>query len=66
MAFVIVRQRTANTKWLVAPVPPRWGERNRAMRFDTRGDARRVAVALKLSGDRAIDMAPPPQISAVP
>jgi hypothetical protein len=41
--------------WLVSIVPQRWGEMDRAMRFASRGDARRAAVQIKLSGDWAIE-----------
>jgi hypothetical protein len=66
MAFVITRQRTATVRWLVSAMPEQWGERKHAMRFDLRGDARRAAVSIKLSGDWAIEMAPPPWIDPEP
>jgi hypothetical protein len=43
--------------WLLSIVPQRWGDRDQAMRFATRGDARRAAVVLKLSGDWSIEPA---------
>lgn len=49
--FVIVRRRGGVAMWLVSIVPQRWGERDHAMRFATRGEARRAATVLKLSGD---------------
>lgn len=55
--FLIVQRRGAITMWLVSIIPQRWGDRDQAMRFETRGDARRAAVAIKLSGDWAIEVA---------
>ena len=55
--FVIVRRRGAITMWLVSVLPQRWGERDQAMRFHTRGDARRAVVEIKLSGDWTIEAA---------
>jgi hypothetical protein len=49
--FMIIRRRGESTMWLLSVVPQRWGERDQAVRFMTRGDARRAAVAIKLSGD---------------
>jgi hypothetical protein len=49
--------------WLLSAVPLRWGDRERAIRFETRGAARRAAVAIKLSGDWAIEMAPAPIVA---
>jgi hypothetical protein len=57
--FVIVRRRGSVTMWLTSIVPQRWGEKDRAMRFPSRGDARRAATALKLSGDWSIETAGP-------
>lgn len=53
--FVIVRRRGAITMWLVSLLPQRWGERDHAMRFQTRGEARRAAASIKLSGDWSIE-----------
>lgn len=58
--FVIVRRRGGVTMWLVSIVPQRWGERDHAMRFAARGEARRAATVLKLSGDWAIEVAAEP------
>ena len=58
--FVIVRRRSSVTMWLLSIVPQRWGEKNEAMRFSSRGEARRAAVALKLSGDWSIEASGPP------
>jgi len=55
--YVIVRRRGAVTMWLKSEVPQRWGERDQAMQFASRGDARRAAVQIKLSGDWAIEVA---------
>jgi hypothetical protein len=48
--YVIVRRRGAITMWLVSQLPQRWGERDQAVQFRSLGDARRAAVAVKLSG----------------
>jgi hypothetical protein len=53
--FMIVRRHGESRMWLLSVVPQRWGERDQAMRFMTRGDARRAAVAIKLSGDWSIE-----------
>jgi hypothetical protein len=64
MSFVIVRQRSANTMWLVDATPLQWGKRERAMQFNTRRDARRAADAIKVSGDWSIEPAFPPPLTA--
>jgi hypothetical protein len=68
MAFVIVRREGANRTqmWLVAAVPDQWGKRELAMRFETRGGARRAADASKLSGDWSIEPALPPPLRTAP
>jgi hypothetical protein len=53
--FVVVRRRGSVTMWLLSIVPQRWGDKDQAMRFSSRGEARRAAVVLKLSGDWSID-----------
>ena len=57
--FVIALRQGRETTWLASTNPPRWGERDRAVRFDTRRDARRVATVLKVSGDWSIENAGP-------
>jgi hypothetical protein len=52
--FVIIRRRGEITMWLMSLLPQRWSERDRAMRFETRGEARRAAAAIKPAGDCAI------------
>jgi hypothetical protein len=66
MAFVIVRREGVNRAqlWLVAAVPEQWGKREHAMRFETRGEARRASDAIKLSGDWSIEPALPPPLTA--
>jgi hypothetical protein len=54
---VLKRQLGSGTAWLASVEPERWGERDHAMRFDTRQEARRAAVQIKLSGDWSIDAA---------
>jgi hypothetical protein len=53
--YVIKRQSGTVTMWLKTITPRRWGEIETAMRFQTRGEARRAAVAIKLSGDWSVD-----------
>jgi hypothetical protein len=36
--------------WLTAIVPARWGERDSALKFASKGEARRAAVSIKISG----------------
>jgi hypothetical protein len=62
--YVIRQQRGKEAVWLVSPNPEQWGEQDRAMRFDTRGDARRAALAIGVSGDWSISVAgvPPPRL----
>jgi hypothetical protein len=55
--YVIRQQRGKEVVWLVSPNPERWGEQDRAMRFETRGDARRVALAIAVWGDWSINAA---------
>jgi len=54
---VIERDRGAVTMWLASMVPQRWSDKDKAIRFASRGDARRAAVQIKLSGDWAIEPA---------
>jgi hypothetical protein len=62
MAFIIKRQQDNGAIWLVSVTPQSWGERDQAMRFDTRNDAQRAANVMKLSGDWSIDIAPLPLV----
>jgi hypothetical protein len=57
--FVIKRQQGKEASWLISPNPESWGQQDRAMRFETRGDARRVAVAVRVYGDWSITAASP-------
>lgn len=59
--FVIRQQRGTKTVWLISAYPQIWGERDHAMRFYTRGDARRMATATGVSGDWSINPAGPAQ-----
>jgi hypothetical protein len=63
--YVLQRQDAGNSTWLVSVKPQRWdGNRDRAMRFETRQEARRTAVEIKLSGDWCIEaaVAAPPRL----
>jgi hypothetical protein len=53
--YVIKRQRHTATEWLLSRVPEHWGAREHAMLFDTRREAQRAALTIKLSGDWSID-----------
>jgi hypothetical protein len=55
--YVLKRQDGGNSTWLISIEPQLWDERDRAMRFETRQEARRVAVEIKLSGDWSIEAA---------
>lgn len=46
--FVICRKEGAVSVWLTTQFPVRWGLRERAMNFRTKGDARRAASILKV------------------
>jgi len=59
--YVIRQQRGKETTWLISRRPERWGEQDQAMRFETRGDARRVALEIGLSGDWSINAGTPAQ-----
>jgi hypothetical protein len=41
--------------WLTSLTPPRWGERQRAIKFETKGEARRAAASIKLAGGWSIE-----------
>ena len=58
--YVIRLQRGTATLWLTTITPQQWGGIETGMRFHTRGEARRAAVAIKLSGDWSIDPVPQP------
>jgi hypothetical protein len=55
--FVIALQRDNVTMYLLTMVPVRWGERERAMRFQTKGEARRCAATIKIAGAWSIEPA---------
>jgi hypothetical protein len=55
--FVLRQQEAGKSLWLISVEPERWGDRDRAMRFETRQEARRAAVVIKLSGDWSIEAA---------
>jgi hypothetical protein len=57
--YVPQRQNAGKPKWLASVEPERWGERDWAVRFETRQEARRAAVEIKLSGDWSIEAAGP-------
>jgi hypothetical protein len=53
--YVIKRQQRDNAEWLVSVTPESWGERDHAMRFETRRLAHRAAITINLSGDWSVD-----------
>jgi hypothetical protein len=57
LMYVLKQQYGGQSTWLVSVEPQSWGERDRAMRFETRQEARRAAVEIKLSGDWSIEPA---------
>jgi hypothetical protein len=60
--FIIRRQDAKAAVWLTSIRPEQWGERARAIRFDTRWEARRAATSLKISGDWSITVAAQPPV----
>jgi hypothetical protein len=55
--FVIRLQRYKETLWLESIQPERWGGAlDQAIRFTTRNEARRAAIAAGVSGDWSIDV----------
>ena len=62
--FVIALGRDNATTWLSSVEPSRWAERDNAVRFETRGDARRAAAAVEISGDWSIETAGEAPVSA--
>jgi hypothetical protein len=56
--YVISRQQDKTTLWLTSTRPERWDEEiGQAVRFDTRGEARRAAAMIGISGDWSINVA---------
>jgi hypothetical protein len=43
------------TMWLITFIPMRWGERGKAMRFKTKGDAWRLAGTIRAQGAWSIE-----------
>jgi hypothetical protein len=55
--FVIKLQQHSETVWLESTQPERWGGAlDQAIRFTTRNEARRAAIAAGVSGDWSIDV----------
>jgi hypothetical protein len=63
--YVLKRQHDREIKWLVSVEPQHWGDRDHALRFGTRQEARRAAARIRLSGDWSIEVAaaPPPTLN---
>jgi hypothetical protein len=55
VVFVIALKRNIVTMYLLTPVPLRWGDRDRARRFQTKGEARHCAAGLKITGAWTIE-----------
>ena len=55
--FVIVRRSGRVAVWLTSTLPVRWGDKAVAMQFQSRGEARRAAAAMKLHGDWSVELA---------
>jgi len=65
MNFVIKKQQGKGAVWLISTTPQDWGERDQATRFDNINAAQRAAVAIKVSGDWSIEIAPPPLVKSI-
>jgi hypothetical protein len=52
--YVIRLQQENKTLWLESTRPELWGSLDRAIRFMTRNEARRAAMAVGVSGDWVI------------
>jgi transcriptional regulator with XRE-family HTH domain len=61
--YVIRRQLGKDATWLISPNPEQWGKEDRAMRFETRGDARRTASSIGVMGDWSITAASSLQVT---
>jgi len=59
--YVIKRQRNKTALWLASTDPERWDGIDQAVRFDTRGEARRAAETIGVSGDWSINPALEPE-----
>jgi hypothetical protein len=59
--YVLQRQHDGKPGWLASIEPQLWGERDHALRFGSRQEARRAAVEIKLSGDWLIHAAGDPR-----
>ena len=66
MAYIIRLERREGAKtdppvvmWLASQMPTRWGRREQAMRFKTKGDARRAAGVLRIDGAWSVEEAEP-------
>jgi len=57
--FIIVRRHNTKPTWLRSVAPEGWGERDHAMMFETRNEARRVALSIRLNGDWNIEASAP-------
>jgi hypothetical protein len=53
--YVIRLERGEVVMFLTTVVPVRWGERASAMRFATKGEARRAAGTIKIAGAWSIE-----------
>jgi hypothetical protein len=56
--FIITREQNGAIAWLISESPERWSaDRDRAMRFGSRWEARRAAITLGIRGDWSIQAA---------
>ena len=55
LLYLIVRQDNSVATWLTSMAPQQWGDKDHAVRFSSRGEARRAATALKITGDWSIE-----------
>jgi len=61
--YVIRWQQGKEATWLISSNPEQWGAQDRAIRYDTRGDARRIAASIGVTGDWSITAASPLQVT---
>ena len=67
--FVVGLQRNNAKLYLISLAPIRWGERQKAMRFHERHEARLATAALKMTGTWSIEELEPaetPRMRAKP
>ena len=59
LLYLIVRRDHSVGTWLMSTAAQQWGGKDHAVQFSSRGEARRAATALKISGDWSIEPVSP-------